>query len=110
MSKVTIRCSLMGVEASVSDVMNCKHLHYSRKPARLKDGEEGKENECPALKLATRDLTCYEGRNNTEERKERKKNSLTANLPSRLNPLKQQHKHTCKHTLTHTHASSSCFI
>lgn len=36
-----MRCSLMGVSTSVSAVMNSKHLHYSRKPVRLKDGEEG---------------------------------------------------------------------
>ncbi|KAI9528786.1 hypothetical protein NQZ68_017385 [Dissostichus eleginoides] len=27
-----MRCGLMGVEASVSAVMNSKHLRYSRKP------------------------------------------------------------------------------
>lgn len=60
-----MRCGLMGVEASVWAVMNSKHLHYSRKPARLRDGEEGrKESECPAPKLATRDLTCYEAWSN----------------------------------------------
>lgn len=72
-----MRRGLMGVEASVSVVMNSKHLHCSRKPVRLKDGEEGrKESECPALELATGDLTCYKAAI--------KKNSLPANLPSYL--------------------------
>lgn len=48
-SKVSVRCSLMGVQASVSAVMNCKHLHNSRKPARWK--RTGGARKRPALKL-----------------------------------------------------------
>lgn len=71
-SKVTTRCSLMGVSASVLAVMNSKHLHYSRKPVRLKDGEEGREGGrervSAALKLAARDLTCNKAWSNKTPR------------------------------------------
>lgn len=55
-----MRRGLMGVEASVSAVMNSEHLHYSRKAVRLRREErrQREESECPATKLATRDLTC----------------------------------------------------
>ena len=58
-SEVTMRRGLMGVEASVWAVMNSRHLQNARKPVRLRDGKEERERECAALKLATRDLTCY---------------------------------------------------
>lgn len=48
--------------------MNSKHLHYSRKAKRLRAGDEGrKESKCSALKLATRDLTCYKAWSNKKQ-------------------------------------------
>lgn len=52
----------------LSAVMNSKHLHYSRKAERLRDGDEGREeSKCSALKLATRDLTCYKAWSNKKQ-------------------------------------------
>ncbi len=99
-----MRCGLMGVEASVSAVMNSKHLHYSRKPVRLRDGEEEgrKESKCPAPKLAARDLTCYKAWSNKN----------TASLRAPAPPHYQYHTHRYilnPHTFAHTLAQPALF-
>lgn len=98
-----MRCGLMGVEASVSAVMNSKHLHYSRKPVRLRDGEEGrKESECPALKLATRDLTCYKAWSN--------KNIASQSAPAPPHYTYHTHRYILNpYTYAHTLAQPALF-
>lgn len=82
MSEVTMCCSLMGVWVSISAEMNSKHLHYSRKPARLK--MDRRKRVCPAQKMATRDLTCNKAWSN-------KKHHLPATPTIHTDPCKPSH-------------------
>lgn len=88
----------------LSAVMNSKHLHYSRKQERWSDGEEGrKENKCPALKLATGDLTCYKPQSNKKQPPLQTSPSASLKAPVTPPPA------TIRHTHTHTPAQPAFF-